>query len=58
MDDESNILYEVMDDYKEQMLFVPIKQTRDIDFDIKRIVSTIWASVFKAYELAKEKKFL
>ena len=53
---ESNILYEVMDDYKEQMLFVPIKQTRDIDFDIKRIVSTIWASVFKAYELAKEKK--
>lgn len=53
---ESNILYEVNHDYKEQMLFVPIKLTLDVDFDIKRIISTIWDSAFRAYELAKKKR--
>lgn len=53
---EASILYETMDGYKEQLLFVPIKETRDIEFSSKRIISTIWISTFKAYELAKERK--
>lgn len=53
---EANILYETMDDYKEPLLFVPIKETKDIEFSSKRIISTIWNSTFKAYELAKKRK--
>ena len=54
---EASILYETMDDYKEPLLFVPIKETKDIEFSSKRIISTIWNSTFKAYELAKKEKY-
>ncbi len=50
-----NIVYDVMGEYKEIMLFNPISSSNiPKDFSCKEIISTIWLSTYVAYELANK----
>ena len=51
-----NLTYDVMSNYKEIMLFNPIASNRLENVKIKKIMSTIWSSVFSAKKIADDKK--
>ena len=50
-----NVIYDIMSSYKEIMLFNPIESTDLKNIKIKKIMSTIWSSVFSAKKIADEK---
>ena len=50
-----NVLYDLMKDYTEILLFSPIHSKKIKDINVDKIVATIWASVFKAKKIADEK---
>lgn len=52
----SNVVYDHIVNYKEIMLFNPvhIKNINNIKFN--QLVTTVWLSVYKAYEIVKERK--
>ena len=50
-----NILYDIMGDYQEIMLFKPISSSNIDNVSSKKIVSTIYSSVYSAKEIAKKK---
>ena len=50
-----NILYDVLGEYKEIMLFAPIKTIEfPKNFQCKELISTLWISTFSAYRLAEK----
>ncbi len=51
-----NITYDVMSSYKEIMLFNPIESNALDNVKIKKIMATIWSSVFSAKKIADAKK--
>ncbi len=49
-----SVIYDVMGEYKEIMLFHPVSSNAiSNDFSCKELISTIWLSTIVAYELAK-----
>lgn len=52
----SNILYEILFDYREPMLFKPISREKEEEFSTRQIVSTLWISAFGARQIALKKE--
>lgn len=52
----ANVLYDVIEDYREILLFKPISRKLNQEFSTKQIVSTVWLSTFWAKKIAEEKK--
>lgn len=53
---KANILYNIMLDYKEIALFNPILRNDEKNFEIEKIITTIWVSVFEALSIIKRRK--
>lgn len=51
-----NIVYDIMDEYKEIMLFNPISSNKIENIHVKNLVATVWTSVFNAKRIAEKKK--
>ena len=54
--ESANIVFNLQYPYKEIMLFTPIAASHTKKLEVKRIVSTVWASTFAAKRLADQKK--
>lgn len=54
-DTHANIVYENMSDYKEIMIFEPIHISHLTNVKCKKLMATIWNSVYKARAIADEK---
>ena len=52
-----NVLYELMKEHNEVMVFNPIHSSEIKNVKVDKIVATIWTSVFKAKNFADEKIF-
>lgn len=50
----ANILYEEIYDYKEIMLFTPLRWTAQNHFKARQILSTIWISTFRIFKLVEK----
>ena len=50
-----NVLYELMKEHNEVMVFNPIHSSEIKNVNLDKIVATIWTSVFKAKKIADEK---